>query len=72
VLVGLMVTGRVGSRWPRKSERWRTEQNRRAHCAGHDPVHYLFCRAYRDRDDAFLVILGDALGGYGAIRAVKL
>ena len=76
VLVGLMVTGRVGSSMAAEIGTMRvTEQLDALRALATDPVHYLFV----PRVIAgivmlpFLVILGDALGIYGGyIVAVKL
>ncbi len=76
VLVGLMVTGRIGSSMAAEIGTMRvTEQLDALRALATDPVHYLFV----PRVIAgivmlpFLVILGDALGIYGGyIVAVKL
>jgi phospholipid/cholesterol/gamma-HCH transport system permease protein len=76
VLVGLMVTGRVGSSMAAEIGTMRvTEQIDALKSLATDPVHYLFVPRVAAGIIMlpFLVILGDALGVYGGyIVAVKM
>jgi len=76
VLVGLMVTGRVGSSMAAEIGTMRvTEQLDALEALATDPVHYLFVPRVLSGIIMmpFLVVLGDALGiGGGYLVAVKL